>query len=102
MEAMARAAAEVAAAEAAAGRDAKAYERFERLVGQGFVSRNYFDEVAARQRSSEACLAAARQAAAEARAGLDKARAASGEVAIRESDVKRIPWTRCRAMASGV
>lgn len=100
MEAVARAAAEVAAAEAAAGQDAKAYERFERLVGQGFVSRNYFDEVAARQRSSEARLAAARQAAAEARAGLDKARAASGEVAIRESDVKRIAAERERLAAS--
>lgn len=100
MEAVARAAAEAGAAEAAAAQDAKAYERFERLLAQGFVSRNYFDEVAARRSASEARLAAARQAAAESRAGLEKARAASGEVEIRESDVKRIAAERERLTAS--
>lgn len=90
MEALARAAADVAAAEAAAGQDSKAYERIEQLLGQGFVSRNYFDEMAARRRGSEARLVAARQAAGEARAALEKARAASGEVEIREGDVRRI------------
>ena len=100
MEAVARAAAEVAAAEAGAVQDVKAHERFEQLLGQGFVSRNYFDEVAARRRASAARLAAARQVAAEARAGLEKARAASGEVEIRESDVKRIAAERERLAAS--
>lgn len=99
-EALARAAADVAAADAQAAQDVRAYERFEQLLGQGFVSRNYFDEVATRRRASEARLAAARQAAEEARAGRDKARAASGEVEIREGDVKRIAAERERLAAS--
>jgi HlyD family secretion protein len=99
-EALARATADISAAEAQAGQDRKAYERFEKLLGEGFVSRNYFDEVAARLRTSEARLAATRQAGEEARAARDKARAASGEVEIRESDVKRIAAERERVLVS--
>lgn len=99
-EALARTAAESAAAEAQAAQDRKAFERFSKLLDQGFVSRNYFDEVAARQRASEARLAAARQAGEEARAAQEKARAASGEVEIRENDVKRLAAERERVVAS--
>ena len=99
-EALARVTAEIAAADAQAAQDRKAYERFEKLLGQGFVSRNYFDEVAARTRASEARLEAARQAGEEARAAREKARAASGEVEIRESDVKRIAAERGRLLAA--
>jgi len=99
-EALARAAAEVTAAEAQAVQDRKTYERFEKLVAEGFVSRNYFDELAARRRGSEARLSAARQASEEARAARERALAASGEVEIRESDVKRIAAERERVLAA--
>lgn len=99
-EALGRATAEIAAADAQAAQDSKAYERFEKLLDQGFVSRNYFDEVAARRRASEARLSAARQSGEEARAAREKARAASGEVEIRESDVKRIAAERERVVAA--
>lgn len=99
-EAFARATAEVAAAEAQAAQDIKAHERFENLLAQGFVSRNYFDEVAARRRASEARLTAARWAAAEALAAREKASAASGEVEIRERDVRRIGAERARVVAA--
>lgn len=99
-EAFARASAEVAAAEAQAAQDRKAYERFAGLRAQGFVSPNYFDEVAARRRASEARLTAARGAAAEALAAREKASAASGEVEIRERDVSRIAAERARVVAA--
>ncbi len=99
-EAVARASAEVAAAEAQAAQDRKAYERFAGLRARGFVSPNYFDEVAARRRASEARLTAARGAAAEALAAREKASAASGEVEIRERDVSRIAAERARVVAA--
>ena len=99
-EALARAMAEVAAAEAQAEQDRKTHERFEKLVAEGFVSRNYFDELAARRRGSDAKLTAARQGVEEARAARERALAASGEVEIRESDVKRIAAERERVLAS--
>ncbi len=99
-EALARANAEVAAAEAQAAQDRNTYERFEKLLAQGFVSRNYFNEVEARQLASEAKLKAARRAAEEARAGLAKARAASGEVTIKEKDMQRIAAERARFVAA--
>lgn len=99
-EAVARATAEVAAAEAQAAQDRKVYERFEDLLAKGFVSRNYFDEMAARRQSSEAWLAAVRRAAEEARAAREKAGAASGEIEIRERDVKRIAAERERVLAA--
>lgn len=99
-EALARTTAEIAVAEAQATQDRNAYERFEKLVAQGFVSRNYFDEVDARRRASEARLQATRQAREEAQAALDKARAASGEVTIKEKDVQRVAAERARVVAS--
>lgn len=99
-EALVRASADIAAAEAQSTQDRNAYERFEKLLAQGFVSRNYFDEVAARRRASEARLTAARQSREEARAALEKARAASGEVAIREKDVQRVAAERARLVAT--
>ncbi len=99
-EAMARADADIAAATAQAEQDRKSYARFEKLRDQGFVSPNYFDEVATRLRASEARLAAARKAGEEARAAREKALAASGEVEIRESDVQRIAAERERVLAA--
>ena len=99
-EALARANAEIAAAEAQSTQDRNAYERFEKLLAQGFVSKSYFDEVTARRRGSEAKLGAARQAREEAQAALEQARAASGEVAIKEKDVQRIAAERTRVVAS--
>jgi HlyD family secretion protein len=99
-EALARTTAEIAAAEAQATQDRNAYERFEKLLAQGFVSRNYFDEVDARRRASEARLKAARQAREEAQAALEKARAAAGEVTIKEKDVQRVAAERARIVAS--
>lgn len=99
-EALARANAEIAAAEAQFTQDRDAYERFEQLLAQGFISKNYFDEVATRRRASEARLTAARQSREEAQASLDKARAASGEVAIKEKDVQRIDAERASVKAA--
>jgi len=99
-EALARAAAEVVAAEAQAVQDGKTFERYEKLLVEGFVSRNYIDELVARRRGSEARLTAARQSAEEARAARERALAASGEVEIRESDVKRIAAERERVTAA--
>ena len=101
-EAIARADAEIAAVEAQASQDRTAYERFEKLLAQGFVSRNYFDEVDARRRASEARLTAAHRAREEAVAALEKARAASGEVAIKEKDVQRVAAERGRLVAARV
>lgn len=99
-EAAARASAEVAAAEAQAAQDRLASERFEKLLGDGFVSRNYYDEVAARQRASQARLAAARQAVAELQAAREKAGAAAGEAQVRERDVSRLAAERDRVLAA--
>lgn len=99
-EAVARAAAEIAAAEAQAAQDHAAYQRFEKLLAEGFVSRNYFDEVGARQRASQARLVAARRAGEEAQAARDRARAASGEVEIRERDLPRIAAELERVLAA--
>jgi len=98
-ETLARANAEIAAAEAQLAQDRNAYARFEKLLAQGFISKNYFDEVTMRRRSSEARLTAVRQAREEARASLEKARAASGEVAVKEKDVQRIAAERERVIA---
>src|SRR5574337_816993 len=99
-EALARASADVAAAEAQAAQDAATYARFEKLLAQGFVSRNYFDDMAACRQASQARLVAARRAVEEAVAARDKASAASGEVEIRERDVKRIAAERARVVAA--
>lgn len=99
-EALARANAELAAVAAQATQDQSAYERFEKLLAQGFVSKNYFDEVDARRRASAARLTAARQAREEAQAALEKARAASGEVVIKEKDIQRVAAERVRLLAA--
>lgn len=99
-EALARANADIAAADAQFTQDKNTYDRFEQLLARGFISKNYFDEVAARRRASEARLSAARRAREEAQASLDKARAASGEVAIKEKDVRRVAAERTRAEAA--
>ncbi|WP_084612657.1 HlyD family secretion protein [Pseudogulbenkiania sp. MAI-1] len=99
-EALARANAEVAAAEAQSARDGAEHDRFEKLLAQGFISKNYFDEVATRRRVSEARLLAARRAREEAQAALEKARAASGEAAIKAKDVQRIAAERVRTQAA--
>lgn len=99
-EALARANAEIVAAEAQLTQDQNAYERFEKLLAQGFISKNYFDEIASRRRASEARLTAVRQSREETQAALEKARAASGEVAIREKDVQRIAAERARIKAA--
>ncbi|TDF62547.1 HlyD family secretion protein [Cupriavidus sp. L7L] len=99
-EALSRAKAEVVAAEVQVNQDRKTYERFEKLLAQGFISKNYFDELVARYRASEARLTAARQARDEAQAALEKGRAVSGEVAIKRLDVRRIAAERDRVSAA--
>jgi HlyD family secretion protein len=99
-ESLARANAEIAAAEAQFNQDRNAYERFEKLLAQGFISKNYFDELTARRRASEARLTAARQSRAEAQAALEKARSGSGEVLIKEKDVQRVAAERERIKAA--
>lgn len=99
-ESLARANAEIAAVQAQASQDAAAYDRFEQLLSQGFVSRNYLDEVGARRRASEARLSAAQRAAAEAQAGRERAAAATGEVEIRTRDISRLTAERQRVEAA--
>ncbi|WP_434033006.1 HlyD family secretion protein [Cupriavidus sp. a3] len=99
-EALSRAKAEVVAAEVQLNQDRKAYERFEKLLAQGFISKNYFDELGTRYRASEAKLSAARQARDEAQAALEQGRAISGEVAIKQLDVRRIAAERDRVSAA--
>jgi len=99
-EAVSRANAEVVAAEVQFNQDRKTYERFEQLLAKGFISKNYFDELGARYRASEAKLSAARQARNEAQAALEQGRAVSGEVAIKRLDVRRIAAERDRVSAA--
>ncbi|WP_029049217.1 HlyD family secretion protein [Cupriavidus sp. amp6] len=99
-EALARTRAEIVAAEVQFNQDRRTYERFEKLLAQGFISKNYFDELAARYRASEARLVAARQARDEAQAALEKGRAVSGEVAIKRLDVRRIAAEQERVSAA--
>jgi HlyD family secretion protein len=99
-EAYARAKAQVTAAESQVERDRASNARFAKLLEQGFVSRAYFEEVAARYATSEANLLAARKGLEEALATQEKARAASGEATIREKDVPRLAAERARLLAA--
>ena len=99
-EAQARARAQVDAAASQLARDKAADERFRRLLAEGFVSQAYFDEVSARFTASEANLVAARRGLDEAAAMQQKARAASGEAAVRSRDVPKVAAERARLSAA--
>jgi len=99
-EALRRADAEVRVAQAEQKQARAAYERFEVLSRQGFVSASYMDEVRARARVADAKLAAALRAREEARAAEQRARAATGEVAVRELDERRLRADKARLIAS--
>jgi HlyD family secretion protein len=100
-EAVQRAEAEVAAAESRRQQDKSTYERYAGLVKEGFVSENYFGEVRARYTSAEARLKAIRQQREEAIAGLQKAKAAAGEVQVKQTDVQRLEREKQRLIALG-
>lgn len=99
-EALARVQAEVLAAQAQQAQDRAAYERFAKLAREGFVSENYLDELRTRSRASDARVEASLRAREEARAAWQRARSASGEVAVREKDVQRLQAERSRLQAS--
>ena len=99
-EALARARAQVDAANSQLERDRAADGRFRKLLADGFVSQAYFDEVAARFRTSEANLVAARRGLEEAVALQQKARSASGEALVRAGDVPKVAAERSRLQAA--
>jgi HlyD family secretion protein len=99
-EALERAKAEVEATEAQFRQDQRAYERFEKLAAEGFVSQSYLDEVRARYTASAARVRAARQATAEAQAALERARAALGEISIKGKEIDRLEAERGRLRAA--
>ncbi|MBI3041721.1 MAG: efflux RND transporter periplasmic adaptor subunit [Betaproteobacteria bacterium] len=99
-EAVERAKAEVEATEAQFRQDQRSYERYQKLVADGFISQSYFDEVRARYTASAARMRAAKQGAAEAQASLERARATSGEVGIRRKEVDRLQAERERMRAA--
>jgi len=82
------------------GQDERNYRRYGKLVADGFISQNYFEEVRTRYVTSEARTLATRQAAAEAQAALERARAATGEVRIRGKEVDRLQADRERLRAT--
>jgi HlyD family secretion protein len=99
-EAVARAEAEVRAAEAEAGEAAKLEARYAELAGQDFVSETYYESVRTRARAAEARLRAAQRAREQASAALEFAQAAAGAVRIKEQDPKRLGEERQRVAAS--
>lgn len=99
-EALRRAEAEVRVAQAEQKQARTAYDRFEALSRQGFVSPSYMDDVRARMRVADAKLAAALRAREEARATEQRARAATGEVAVRQLDEQRLRAEKARLQAS--
>ncbi|HSD53983.1 MAG TPA: HlyD family efflux transporter periplasmic adaptor subunit [Burkholderiales bacterium] len=99
-EGLARAEAEVRAAEAEAVEAAKLEARYAELRRQDFVSETYYEGVRTRARAAEARLRAAQRAREQARAALELARAAAGEVRVKEEDPKRLAAERQRVAAS--
>ena len=99
-ESLARARAQVDAAESQLTRDKAAEARFRKLLAEGFVSQAYFDDAASRFKTSEANLVAARRGLDEAGALQQKARSASGEAAVRAQDVPKVAAERVRLAAS--
>jgi HlyD family secretion protein len=99
-EALARAEAQVRAAEAEAGEAAKLEARYAELARQAFVSETYYEGVRTRARAAEARLRAAQRAREEALAALELARSAAGAVRIKEQDPKRLAEERQRVAAS--
>ena len=98
-EAVQRAEAEVAAAESRLQQDKSTYESYASLLKQGFVSENYFGEVRERYTSAQARLKAVRQQREEAIAGLQKAKAAAGEVQVKQTDVQRLVALRTTTLS---
>lgn len=99
-EAAERARAEIAAAEAQYRRDAQAYDRYQKLLAQGFVSESYFDDIRARRTASEARVKAAQRAEQEAVAAEQQARAGGAAVAIKEQEIARLGAERERLEAA--
>lgn len=99
-ESVARAAAEVQVAEARWREQRDSYERYQKLGKDGFVSANFLDQARSRVQAAEAGLRAAKQAQQEANAGLEKAQAAGGEVALRRMEVERLAAEEERARAA--
>lgn len=99
-EAVRRADAELAAAEAQWQQDRRLEERYAKLVDQGFVSQTYYDDVRTRVRTSESRLEAARRGREEAVAAGQRAQSGSLAVGVREQDVQRLKAERDRLAAS--
>jgi HlyD family secretion protein len=98
-ESVARAGAEVQVAEARWREQRDSYERYQKLGKEGFVSALFLEQARSRLEAAEAGLRAAKQAQEEATAGLQKAQAAGGEVALRRMDIERLAAEEERARA---
>ena len=101
-EAVRRADADLAAAQAQLEQDRRLAERYAGLVTQGFVSRNYYDDLLTRSRTSTARVDAARRARDEALAASERAKAGSLAVGVKREDVRRLTAERVRLVASRV
>lgn len=99
-ETVARAAAELAAAEAQQQQEARFRDRYGELLKQGFVSKAYFDEIDARSRASDARLQAARRAKEEAIALAQRADAGTRAVDVARKGAERLIAERDQAAAS--
>jgi len=99
-EALARAEAEVRAAEAEAEQAARTETRYAQLARKDFVSDTYYEEVRTRARAASERLRAARRAREETLAALQGARAAAGATRIKERDPKRLAALREQVAAS--
>ena len=99
-ESLQRADADVAAAEAQWQQDQRLVERYRTLADQGFVSRNYYDDIRTRLQTSESRLAAARRAREEAVAASQRAQANSLGVDVKRQDVQRLRAERERLILS--
>jgi len=98
--ALARAQAEVFAAEAEAGQAARLDARYANLASQAFVSKTYYDGVQSQARIAGARRRAARLAREQAAAALDRAQAATDAVRIKEADPIRLAAEYQRVEAS--
>ena len=99
-EALQRAQAELAAAQAAWKLEKNNYDRNASLVQKGFISESYFDQLKSRYASAEAKLKAAERAREEAKAALELAGVSQLDIGVRQKEVQRLQDEKARLLAS--
>ena len=99
-EALQRAQAELAAAQANWKLEKNNYDRNAGLVQKGFISESYFDQLKSRSASAEAKLKAAERAREEASAALELAGVSQLNIGVRQKEVQRLGDEKARLQAS--